>query len=306
MTEVAELVETHAGTSSRRASAETGISRRSIQRILHDLGLKSYRLKILQQLEPDDCDRRIEFASWALEKMTADEAFLFTTIFSDEAIFHTNGRVNKQNVRIRSRTNPEVIAVKPLHSEKVVVWGAISSLEVYGPFFFEGTVNGENYRQMLEEFFIPKLNGQNECWFQQDGAPPHFALCVRERLNEHFCGRWIGRRGAKEWPPRSPDLTPLDFWFWGHIKEIVYRERIVNVEHLKTRISAAFENVNEDKDLMHRVAFAFRHRMQLCLNCNGGHIEQLKNIHMSEEATSDVDEDLEEEDSFEDDNVYEN
>ena len=149
MTEIAELVETHTGTSSMRAIADTGISRRSIQRILHDLGLKSH-LKILQQLEPEDCDRHIEFASWALDKMTADETFLFTIIFSDETIFLHQQSCEQANW---SRTNPEVIAEKPLHSAKVVVRGEISSLEVLGPFFFEWTVNGENYRQKCSNNF---------------------------------------------------------------------------------------------------------------------------------------------------------
>jgi hypothetical protein len=37
----------------------------------------------------------------------------------------------------------------------------------------------------------------------QEGAPPHFAIPVRTRLDKHFPGRWIGRRGLTEWPPRS-------------------------------------------------------------------------------------------------------
>ena len=27
-------------------------------------------------------------------------------------------------------------------------------------------------------------------------------------LDKHFAGRWIGRRGPTEWPPRSPNLRP--------------------------------------------------------------------------------------------------
>ncbi|KAJ4428699.1 hypothetical protein ANN_25692 [Periplaneta americana] len=52
--------------------------------------------------------------------------------------------------------------------------------------------------------------------FQQDGAPPHYALMADRRLP----GKWIGRRGAVEWPARSPDLTPLDFFLWGHLKSV--------------------------------------------------------------------------------------
>jgi len=49
------------------------------------------------------------------------------------------------------------------------------------------------------------LNGMG-----QDGAPTHFGGHVRAHLDEVFPNRRIGRRGAIEWPPRSPDLTTLD------------------------------------------------------------------------------------------------
>ena len=46
--------------------------------------------------------------------------------------------------------------------------------------------------------------------FRQDSAPPNFALTVRTRRDQHFPGRWLGRRGSYEWPPRSPDPTQYD------------------------------------------------------------------------------------------------
>jgi hypothetical protein len=61
--------------------------------------------------------------------------------------------------------------------------------------------------------------------FQQDDAPPHWNINVR-RYNE-LPHRWIGRVceddvGLFPWPPRSPDLTPCDFFLWGYIKDLVY------------------------------------------------------------------------------------
>ncbi|KAJ4432790.1 hypothetical protein ANN_21429 [Periplaneta americana] len=50
------------------------------------------------------------------------------------------------------------------------------------------------------------------------------------RLNEQFSGHWIGRRGPVEWPARSPDLTPLDFFFWGYIKNLIYEDKIENMD----------------------------------------------------------------------------
>ena len=53
---------------------------------------------------------------------------------------------------------------------------------------------------------------QPQVIFQQDGAPPHWGLQVRQFLSETFLDRWIGRDGPILWPPRSPDITPLDFF----------------------------------------------------------------------------------------------
>jgi hypothetical protein len=34
-------------------------------------------------------------------------------------------------------------------------------------------------------------------------------------------------------PPRSPDLTPLDFFLWGYVKNTVYQVKINDLQHQK-------------------------------------------------------------------------
>jgi hypothetical protein len=68
---------------------------------------------------------------------------------------------------------------------------------------------------LLEEL---DLNTRERMWFQQDGAPPHFHRNVRQHLDDNFTNIWIGRGSNNLWPPRSPDLTPLDFFLVGLIK----------------------------------------------------------------------------------------
>ena len=63
-------------------------------------------------------------------------------------------------------------------------------------------------------------------YFQHDGAPPHYSRLVREYLNASFRNRWLGRGGPVAWPPRSPDLTPLDYYIWGHMKTLVYESKV--------------------------------------------------------------------------------
>jgi len=61
-----------------------------------------------------------------------------------------------------------------------------------------------------------------------------------------------GRTGPKDlalhsWPPRSPDLTPCDFFLWGYLKERVYVPPLpADLDELTNRITAAVKSVTED------------------------------------------------------------
>ena len=38
-----------------------------------------------------------------------------------------------------------------------------------------------------------------------------------------------------EWPPRSPDSTPCDFFLWGHLKNEVYKTPPTDLQELRDR-----------------------------------------------------------------------
>ncbi len=125
-------------------------------------------------------------------------------------------------------------------SPKVNVWCAVTPDGLIGPYFHDAsTVNGDRYLDMLEEFFPPNLSLrlQKEGFFQQDGAPCHFTLRVREFLQKHFGDRWISRAGLILWPGYTPDLTAYDFWLWGILKERIYAQKIRDLRHLRETIT---------------------------------------------------------------------
>jgi hypothetical protein len=75
----------------------------------------------------------------------------------------------------------------------------------------EKTITGIVYLDMLQQFRIPQLDGDDQegrILFQQDGAHPHYLEEVREYLSTRFPGWWIGRAASIAWPPRSPHLIP--------------------------------------------------------------------------------------------------
>ena len=223
----------------------------------------------------------MEFAEWVLARVTDDTQFLSNLMFSDESNFRVDGRVNKQNCRIWARENPRSFTEQPLHSDKVIVWAAMSHRGIIGPFFFDESVNGENYLEMLKTFLWPQLAPLpdiDRLHFMQDGAPPHFARTVRQWLDQVFEGRWIGRRGPIEWPPRSPDMTPMDFYLWGHIKHLVFQRKPRNTGDLRTFIRDAINDINSQPDLLRRVILSFKHRMHLIVENGGSHIEQMSDL----------------------------
>ena len=85
------------------------------------------------------------------------------------------------------------------------VWVGILGDCLIGPHFLPQVFCGIS---LLED--VP-LRQQQQTWFMHDGTPAHFHLSVRRYLNRRYGERWIGRGGPVPWPPRSPDLNPLDF-----------------------------------------------------------------------------------------------
>ncbi|CAM1305684.1 Uncharacterised protein r2_g1556 [Pycnogonum litorale] len=80
----------------RRASLETRIPKSTVWRVLRKrLRLTPYKLQLLQALKPGDMQKRKTFCENMQDKLEDDD-FENRFIFSDEATFHSNGKVNKQ------------------------------------------------------------------------------------------------------------------------------------------------------------------------------------------------------------------
>ncbi|GBM40713.1 hypothetical protein AVEN_241762-1 [Araneus ventricosus] len=105
----------------------------------------------------------------------------------------------------------------------------------------------------------------------QDGAPPHYGNIVRELLDTTFPQWWIGRGAVMAWPPRSPEITPLDFCLWGYVNQLVYSERTNGINHLKQRIADVIHSVTPD--VLTRVWEELDYRLDVCRATNGAHIE---------------------------------
>ena len=120
-----------------------------------------------------------------------------------------------------------------------------------------------------------KLNNSSEIMFMRDGVPPHWAKSVRIWMHVHLPDRWIGRGTANDkhipWPPRSPDLTPMDYILWGYIKSKVYVRNYENLDDLKASVSAEFQEVS--REMLISTMSNFSKRMKKVVKVRGRHIE---------------------------------
>uniref|UniRef100_T1INI0 Tc1-like transposase DDE domain-containing protein n=1 Tax=Strigamia maritima TaxID=126957 RepID=T1INI0_STRMM len=122
-----------------------------------------------------------------------------------------------------------------------------------------------NFRSCILQWNF-KCTAVYKCDFKRnrfDGAPPHYAKTTRQHLDMMFPGHWIGRGGPVAWPVRSPDLIPLDYFLWDHIKKIVYATEPATPDDLQRRIREACHNIS--LQTMMNVKQSIAYRAQLCI-----------------------------------------
>jgi hypothetical protein len=266
----------HPGSSLRITSFETDISYSTVQKIArHTLGLYPYRLILTHALTEYDKMVRVDACQRLLQVITDDKLI----VYSDEATFRTDGSVNRWNCRLWDYERPPDFVTEASQSAKqTTVWAGVSKDHLFGPYFFPSTITGEAYRDVISEIFwndlLQRIGDTDNVWFQQDGASPHTARDTRALLEEYFGARIISKDFPHEWPPRSPDLTPCDFFLWGLVKDLVYiHGRVDTVAELQNLIIAAFNHIRQHR--MHQVRNAVMSvpsRLDLCISQCGSQL----------------------------------
>ncbi|GFX99094.1 putative DD41D transposase [Trichonephila clavipes] len=181
-------------------------------------------------------------------------------LFSDEAHFWLNGYVNKQNCRIWSEANPQVYVETPLHPEKLTVWCALWAGGIIGPYFKNDEGHNNNH-------------DVQELWFQQDGATSHTARAAIVLLKDTFGDRLISRFGPVNCPPRSCDLTPLDYFLWGYVKLLVYADEPQTLDHLKDNIRRVIADIRPQ--ILEKVIENWTSRLDYIRASRGSHMPEI-------------------------------
>lgn len=266
------------GMSSVRAIAnhpDVSVSKSTVHRYLRDqLNLKPYRPLQVQELLPGDLEKRVEFAKRSLERFGRD---MDNILWTDESIFRLQPHVSSLQGSIWTDEKPNVLVEKSLHPAQLHVWMGFSGKVKLEPYFFRGNVTAISYNEMLQTHCIPQLKQARKLsstTFQQDGAPPHIGNIVKETLRNSFGSRVISRHFDFPWPPRSPDLTPLDFFLWGYIKPLVYRQKVFqNLDDLEIAIREVIDDI--PLEMLLNVAKTVPDRLERVIQSGGIQIKKM-------------------------------
>ena len=83
----------------------------------------------------------------------------------------------------------------------------------------------------------------------------------------------ISQRFELEWAPHLPDLSPMDFYLWGHLKEWVFLGQPQTIGGMKAAIINGINNISRDECTP--VISHFERRVRLCLQRGGRHLKHV-------------------------------
>ena len=113
----------------------------------------------------------------------------------------------------------------------------------------------------------------DDIWFQQDGATCHTARETMAILREQLGEQLISRFGPVNWPCRSCDITPVDFFLWDYVKSKVYMDKPATIEELEANITRVIGQIS--LEMLERVIENWNFRKDHVSRSHGQHLKEI-------------------------------
>jgi transposase len=266
--------------SQRHIAKQLNVSRRSVSRMVKNLGLKAFKRIRVSRRTANVREKRKTRCQQLLARFS--EARMKKIIFTDEKDFTFEVARNRQNDRVYGRKKKQVASNRLYHessrfTRKLMVSAGVSWSGKTSIHFIDTEpvkVNSQRYIELLNDGLLPdcrRLYPRGDFVFQQDGAPSHMSNASQAFLRANT-GDFIDKTC---WPPQSPDCNPLDYYVWNALQEKVYegRNEPFTLEELKETITVKWQELSMAG--IRRALSQWRARLQAVCNENGGHIEHL-------------------------------
>lgn len=233
--------------SARLIAKENGCDPKTVRlAIRNDLSLKPYKRIKVPALTHDHITQRKKFATWIRNNFNHEKCRKI--MFSDEKVFDGDGQLNPKNDIIYAASREEANVnggMKPKHKYpyKVMVWCGITYNGVTDVVVLP---KGESFNS---KFYIKKVipiakrDGikliGDDFIYQQDGASCHTSNSSMNALKNLMPSIIL----PNYWPANSPDLNPLDYFFWNEVAQRLTKKNFKNRQQLIGKIKDTVKEI---------------------------------------------------------------
>ena len=272
----------------RNIAIQLEISHSSVRRIVKDKGYSQFKRLKTPQMNESTRKRRVDRAAGLVQKFKSNPRMIERAVFQDESDFPLQVPLNAQNDRVYSKGLKKDVRESSLFHEtnrqsiKVMISAGLTWHGVTKPIVVsrEGLkVNAQNYERHLKRELFPaikKVYPRDDWIFIQDGATSHTSNRVQRFLNETIPRRFIAK---DQWPPRSPDSNPLDYYFWNEVKRKVYEGRLKkpfeSEDEMIAKIKAVWKECATNLKPLRKSMKEFVGRLTAVNECNGSSIKMI-------------------------------
>jgi hypothetical protein len=259
----------------RKVAERLRISPRSVNNIAtRNLGLHYYVCKKSFDLSDDHKRKRKSFSNWVRKHFGVKD--LKSIMYSDEKLFVAVAKTNRRNSGVWAQNRQAALANGGRQKWRkypgsILVWLGITWEGLTEPVFFAPQERLSAATYIDKVLPVVKREGRRLCgkqWiYQQDGAPAH-----RAKLAQKWCESHLPAFIPKDqWPPNSPDLSPLDYAVWDQVSRNRLNPSATTYDELRRDVEQAIRRV--PKSFCQRVIRQWLPRVRHCYRKRGDYID---------------------------------
>lgn len=261
------------------STLRTGITRR--------LNLKKKKKKEVHYLEPKDMANRKRNARKLYEEILSGEKSQFVVSLDESKIYHSQGSTGSDYYYVEQGKEEErkLNPINESFPQNFMIIGAMSENQTYPLMKVPAKVkvNARYYidrvlKPLVHKYLIPHFKHNiNRVVIHHDKATSHTSVLTRnylQELNEKYGIRFIEKEDI---PVKGCDISPLDFFGFGFIKQQLKMTRARTLAGVWKKCRTIWSQVSPET--CKNVFDAWKRRCRAVYRNDGRQVEHLKQIH---------------------------
>ena len=267
LTKIEEVIEENEYITLDCLNSYVGLPRSTTYYAIKKIEMKQFNAPLSPELTKTQMLQRVSFCETFLKW---NVQYMMRVWWSDESSFSLEKLLRHQRRKYWSKKKKSLFLDKLHRQSSVNVWAAIrgDGRVIYA--IVSQNQNAEKYIELMTKSFVTME--PTTSFLMQDGASFHKGNDAVKWLEANWKDRWIGLRSPRlEFPPRSMDLTPMDFSFWNYVKGRVSAKEPKTTEELRRCIIEVMDDI--PSIVVTNMCMGVKERLRKCLANNGGRFE---------------------------------